>query len=131
MRENGKPKILTVYMAGHPVVKFPKYIKKGEELQPPEFAFPQTVVQAAELTACRLNAAFSSLASAWNEAAAKVSKLWDLFIEARIFEAALRWAEENEKTLAGRYHHTKKYRTRKKYMNRIVDAYLEGRNYGK
>lgn len=123
MHENEKPEILTVYMAGRPIVKFPKYIKKGKELPPPEFEFSQTAEQAVELAAGRLNAAISSLAAAWDEAATKVLKLWDLFIDARIFEAALRWAEENEKTLAGRYHHTKKFKTRKKYMKRIMNAY--------
>lgn len=84
-----------------------------------------------------LGAVVESIKQAWGaigemfqEAAAAFTELWRAtaaaFAEDWLWKKAIAWAEQNRRDLAGRYHHTKKRRIRKKYRKRIVAAYLEG-----
>ena len=47
------------------------------------------------------------------------------FVDDWLWKKVIAWAEQNRRDLAGRYHNTKKRRTRKKYRKRIVEAYLK------
>lgn len=83
-----------------------------------------------------LGAVVESIKQAWGaigemfqEAAAAFTELWRAtaaaFAEDWLWKKAIAWAEQNRRDLAGRYHHTKKRRIRKKYRKRIVEAYLK------
>lgn len=78
--------------------------------------------------------AWAAVTEAFTEVAEAFTKLWKSTVAAiaaaivkdQLEKEAIAWAEQNRRDLAGRYHHTKKRRIRKKYRKRIVAAYLEG-----
>ena len=70
-----------------------------------------------------------TIAEMLQEAAEAFTQLWRAteaaFAEDWLWKKTIAWAEQNRRDLAGRYHHTKKRRIRKKYRKRIVEAYLK------
>ena len=73
--------------------------------------------------------AWGAIAEMFQEAAEAFTQLWraieEAFAEDWLWKKTIAWAEQNRRDLAGRYHHTKKRRIRKKYRKRIVEAYLK------
>lgn len=74
--------------------------------------------------------AWDAIAGTFREAVDTITELWRAIAAESVKEwmekKAIAWADQNRRDLAGRYHHTKKRRIRKKYRKRIVEAYLEG-----
>lgn len=84
------------------------------------------------ITPERLTAATEGLKMIWaamlaevERAAAAFVKMWPEMWEVEERRRALRWAEVYKPRWAHIYHHTKKGRTRKKYIKRIVAWYRE------
>ena len=140
--ENG---LVTLYADGKPVFS-------GRPVEPPTMELAEvpelpaggevmdwnkTVTLEGTIDMESLGAVVESIKQAWGaigemfqEAAVAFTELWRAtaaaFAEDWLWKKAIAWAEQNRRDLAGRYHHTKKRRIRKKYRKRIVAAYLEG-----
>lgn len=105
---------MVVYCDGQPVGPI-----RGTE-SPEITVGTQNAVEAA----AALSAVWGAIGVTIKEAATALAEIWDAIMVADRFCGALRWAEEYNRPLAHRYHHTKKSRTRKKYKKRIMAWYL-------
>lgn len=119
---------LVVYADGQPVARM-----EGLQLQEVDTATEEAKSQEGGPVTFQWSVSYKASAAAMEEitrqaAAARgaiqayfrhIVEVWE---EIQLREA-VRWAEEYNRPLAWRYHHTKKKRTRKKYAKRIVAWY--------
>lgn len=135
--------LVTMYAAGEPVAAaYPATaaamklaeitgIPHGGTMDGIKQAFMEETVDTEDLAtkAEALKKSWGIIAATFRVAAEAFTELWRetaaVFVEDWLWKKAITWAEQNRRDLAGRYHHTKKRRIRKKYRKRIVVAYLE------
>lgn len=135
--------LVTLYADGKPVFSASPVETTMELAEIPELPaggevmdWNKTVTLEGTIDMESLGAVVVSIKQAWGaigemlrEAAEAFAELWrataEAFAEDWLWKKAIAWAEQNRRDLAGRYHHTKKRRIRKKYRKRIVEAYLK------
>lgn len=135
--------LVTLYADGKPVFSASPVEATMELAEVPELPaggevmdWNKTVTLEGTIDMESLGAVVVSIKQAWEaigetfrEAAEAFAELWRAtaaaFAEDWLWKKAIAWAEQNRRDLAGRYHHTKKRRIRKKYRKRIVEAYLK------
>lgn len=135
--------LVTLYADGKPVFSASPVEATMELAEVPELPaggevmdWNKTVTLEGTIDMESLDALVVSIKQAWEaigetfrEAAEAFAELWRAtaaaFAEDWLWKKAIAWAEQNRRDLAGRYHHTKKRRIRKKYRKRIVEAYLK------
>lgn len=135
--------LVTLYADGKPVFSASPVETTMELAEVPELPaggevmdWNKTVTLEGTIDMESLGAVVVSIKQAWEaigetfrEAAEAFAELWRAtaaaFAEDWLWKKAIAWAEQNRRDLAGRYHHTKKRRIRKKYRKRIVEAYLK------
>lgn len=78
--------------------------------------------------------AWDTIMGTFREAVDTITELWRAIATESVKEwmekKAIAWADQNRRDLAGRYHHTKKRRIRKKYQKRIMQEYMKGEDGG-
>lgn len=130
MGEENRADDLVVYVDGQPVgrieeIKLPEVDAAPEEVKNLEGSLATFSMQAS--ISCKEAAAAMEEITRQAEAARGVIQAFFRHIvevwEEILLREAIRWAEEYNRPLAWRYHHTKKKRTRKKYAKRIVAWY--------
>lgn len=100
----------------------------GQPMEPAT-GLPEITVDPEKIAeiATTLVAAWDAIVVTVKAAATALVKLWDAIamqaMAAAEFRRAMRWAEAYNRSLAYRYHHAKKKRTRKKYAKRILVWY--------
>ena len=135
--------LVTLYADGKPVFSASPVEATMELAEVPELPaggevmdWNKTVTLDGTIDMESLGAAVGTVTKAWDaivgtfwEAVDTITELWRAIaaesVKAWMEKKAIAWADQNRRDLAGRYHHTKKRRIRKKYRKRIVEAYLK------
>ena len=137
MGEDSKPTRVVAYIDGKPVdVNMDNLPEITPAPEAEEIAVPTLSIPDFSITMDKANEAMAQLSEAFRlfcvqldevarNTATLCRRVLNIINAAEEFKKALRWADEYNRPLAYRYHHTKKKRIRKKYAKRILAWYRE------